>query len=173
MVGDYGHLLREDPDYAERAARVSELARDISQVMLAEAGALRQALRHAARASGTAIGAAPVVPAPAEVKVAFHSPCTLQHGLKINGAVESLLVEAGFSLTPVPDGHLCCGSAGTYSILQPELSERLRADKVAALSQGSPAVIATANIGCLTHIRGGTSVPVRHWIELIADRLHA
>jgi glycolate oxidase iron-sulfur subunit len=91
--------------------------------------------------------------------------------LKIRGVVESLLVEAGFTLTLVPDSHLCCGSAGTYSILQPELSARLLSAKVAALEHGQPAYIATANIGCHTHIRGGTALPVRHWIELLAARL--
>ncbi len=95
----------------------------------------------------------------------------MQHALKVRGPVESLLGEAGFTLTHVPDSHLCCGSAGTYSILQPELSARLLSAKVAALEQGQPACIATANIGCHTHIRAGTALPVRHWIELIAARL--
>ncbi|MDB6046494.1 MAG: glycolate oxidase iron-sulfur subunit [Gammaproteobacteria bacterium] len=171
MVTDYGHLLRDDPQYAERAARVSALVRDISQVVLAEVGALQKALRRGAASDGTSIAAAGASIAKAKVKVAFHSPCTLQHGLKVKGVVEALLTEAGFSLTDVPDSHLCCGSAGTYSILQPGLSSRLLTDKVAALSQGSPGVIATANIGCLAHIRGGTSVAVRHWIELVAARL--
>jgi glycolate oxidase iron-sulfur subunit len=165
MLTDYGHLLREDPAYAERAARVSELVRDVSEVVLAEKHALRAALQrpgasHPAGASAT--------PGP---KVAFQSPCTLQHALKIRGPVEALLVEAGFTLTHVPDGHLCCGSAGTYSILQPELSARLLSAKVAALEQGQPGCIATANIGCHTHLRTGTALPVRHWIELIAARL--
>jgi glycolate oxidase iron-sulfur subunit len=159
MLTDYGHLLREDPVYAQRAARVSELARDISEVVLG----LRQVLQEALRQSGS--NAKP------GAKVAFQSPCTLQHALKVRGPVESLLGEAGFTLTHVPDSHLCCGSAGTYSILQPELSGRLLSAKVAALEQGQPAWIATANIGCHTHIRTGTAIPVRHWIELIAARL--
>lgn len=171
MVTDYGHLLRDDPNYAERAARVSALVRDISQVVLAEAGALQEALRRAAASDGANTAAERASTAKVKVKVAFHSPCTLQHGLQVKGVVEALLTEAGFSLTYVPDSHLCCGSAGTYSILQSGLSSRLLTDKVAALSQGSPAVIATANIGCLTHIRGGTPVAVRHWIELVAARL--
>jgi glycolate oxidase iron-sulfur subunit len=103
--------------------------------------------------------------------VAFQAPCSLQHALKAGGVVEPLLLGAGFTLTAVSDGQRCCGSAGTYSILQPELSQRLLQSKVAALESGSPDVIATANIGCLNHLRGGTSVPVRHWIELIAERL--
>jgi glycolate oxidase iron-sulfur subunit len=151
--------LREDPVYAQRAARVSELARDISEVVLG----LRQVLQEALQQSGS--NAKP------GAKVAFQSPCTLQHALKVRGPVESLLGEAGFTLTHVPDSHLCCGSAGTYSILQPELSGRLLSAKVAALEQGQPAWIATANIGCHTHIRTGTAIPVRHWIELIAARL--
>lgn len=159
MLTDYGHLLREDPAYAARAARISELARDISEVVLAE----RQPLREALRLSGAGAKPGP--------KVAFQSPCTLQHALKVRGPVESLLGDAGFTLTHVPDSHLCCGSAGTYSILQPELSARLLSAKVAALELGQPAYIATANIGCHTHIRGGTALPVRHWLELVAARL--
>ena len=104
---------------------------------------------------------------PGRGKLAFHSPCTLQHGLKIRGVVEELLVAAGYELTPVADAHLCCGSAGTYSLLQPELSKRLRDNKLAALTAGSPATVATANIGCLTHLQAGSVLPVRHWIELI------
>lgn len=103
--------------------------------------------------------------------LAFHSPCTLQHGLKIRGAIESLLTAAGYTLTPVADGHLCCGSAGTYSVLQPALSKQLRDNKLSALNAGAPAVIATANIGCLTHLQSGSVMPVRHWLELIDEAL--
>jgi glycolate dehydrogenase iron-sulfur subunit len=159
MLTDYGHLLRADPVYASRAARVSELARDIGEIVLAEKRGLQEVLR----ASGVNAKLGP--------KVAFQSPCTLQHALKVRGVVEALLAEAGFTLTHVPDSHLCCGSAGTYSILQPELSARLLSAKVAALEQGRPELIATANIGCHTHIRGGTALPVRHWLELLAARL--
>jgi glycolate oxidase iron-sulfur subunit len=155
MVKDYGHLLRGDPAYAERAARISALARDVSEVVAAE----REALARIPRAAGKA----PVV--------AFHSPCTLQHGMRIQGVVESILGDAGFTLTPVPDAHLCCGSAGTYSLLQADLSQRLLANKVRALESGSPAVIATANIGCLSHIASGAKLPVVHWIELLDGRL--
>lgn len=159
MLADYAHLLREDVGYAERAARVSALSRDISELVLANAEALRAALRPHRESL------------PSKVKVAFQSPCTLQHALKVRGVVESLLTEAGFTLTSVPDSHLCCGSAGTYSILQSELSSRLLTAKVAALEQGGPSIIATANIGCQSHIRSGTSLPVRHWIELLETRL--
>jgi glycolate oxidase iron-sulfur subunit len=158
MVTESGRLLRDDPHYGARAARISALACDISRIVSAEGETLGQALRQAAAA-------------PAAVKVAFHCPCTLQHALKSGGVVEPLLRAAGFSLTDVADKDQCCGSAGTYSILQPELSQRLRAARIAALTQGAPQVIATANIGCLAHLRGGTALPVRHWVELLAARL--
>jgi len=108
-------------------------------------------------------------PSASSRRVAFHSPCSLQHGLKINGVVEPILRDLGFTLTPVPDAHLCCGSAGTYSILQPELSQQLLANKVRALESGSPAEIATANIGCLVHIGSAAAPPIRHWIELVDE----
>jgi len=104
-------------------------------------------------------------------KLAFHAPCTLQHGLKIRGVIEELLKAAGYALVPVADGHLCCGSAGTYSLLQPELSLRLRDNKLAALTANSPLAVATANIGCLTHLQAGSELPVRHWIELIDEAM--
>ncbi len=160
MVQDYGHILRNDADYAEKARRVSELFRDVSQVVAAESLVLSKLL------TGQR---------PASKKIAFHSPCSLQHGLKIKGVVEGLLRDAGYELTFVPDGHLCCGSAGTYSILQSELSQQLLANKVKALESGAPQMVATANIGCLAHIEGGlngsSQVPIRHWIELIDERL--
>ena len=150
MVRDYGHLLREDPAYAVKGARISALAKDVSEVIAAE----RE-------------GLAKLAPGPSRPAVAFHAPCSLQHGLKIRGVVEEILVSAGFTLTPVPDGHLCCGSAGVYSILQPEISQDLLRDKVRALESGRPDLVATANIGCLAHIQSGTARPVRHWIELL------
>jgi glycolate oxidase iron-sulfur subunit len=157
MVKDYGHLLRNDAAYAERAARISALSRDISEVVAGE--------RDRIAALPRAPGEAPVV--------AFHSPCSLQHGLRLNGVVEPILGDAGFTLTAVPDAHLCCGSAGTYSLLQPELSKRLRDNKVRALESGAPQVVATANIGCLAQIESGAAVPVVHWIELLDRRLAA
>ena len=156
QVKEYGHLLRNDPAYAEKAERISGIARDPSEVLRAEQEKLQSlfALQE---------GPAKLPPR----RLAFHSPCTLQHALKIRGAVESVLELAGFELTPVPDAHLCCGSAGTYSVLQPELSRQLLRNKVSALESGRPELIATANIGCLVHIQGGTALPVRHWIEVL------
>ena len=155
MVKDYGHLLAEDPGYAQKAVRVSELAKDLSEVVGAERAGLASCI--AAKQPS--------------VRVAFHSPCTLQHGQHIEGVVEELLRSAGYELTPVADAHLCCGSAGAYSILEPAISQRLLANKVRALDAGRPQVVATANIGCLTHIGSAAPVPVRHWIELIDARL--
>ncbi len=155
MVAEYGHLMRHDPAYAAKAARISELAQDISSVVAAERAAL----------------AAPAGTPRKPQLVAFHSPCSLQHGLKINGVVESILRDAGFTLTAVPDAHLCCGSAGTYSILKPGISRRLLRNKVRALESGHPDAIATANIGCLAHIQSGTSCEVTHWIELLDQGL--
>ncbi|MOA30689.1 Lactate utilization protein A [compost metagenome] len=106
-----------------------------------------------------------------DLRLAFHCPCTLQHAQKLGGAVEGVLSRLGFHLTPVPDGHLCCGSAGTYSITQPELSRQLRDNKLNALESGQPQVIATANIGCQTHLDGAGRTPVRHWIELVDEAM--
>jgi glycolate oxidase iron-sulfur subunit len=156
-VRDYGRLLAHDPDYAERAARVAALARDPVELVAGEWKSI-----------------APLVAMDlGEQKVAFHSPCTLQHGLRIRGAVEDILQALGYTLTPVADAHLCCGSAGTYSILQPEWSRQLRTNKLAALEAGHPKLIATANIGCQTHLAAGTRRPVRHWIELLDERMLA
>jgi len=156
MVKDYGHALARDPGYTEKAKRVSELACDVSNVIAAELPVLKQHLAPPSRLTR---------------KVAFHPPCTLQHGLKKKGTVESLLIELGFELTPVADSHLCCGSAGTYSILQPELANQLRDNKINALTQGQPQAILTANIGCQTHLQSATSLPVRHWIEALDDHI--
>jgi glycolate oxidase iron-sulfur subunit len=161
MLQEYGRLLEDEPRYAARAARISAMARDISQLVTAEAGAVDEALRTTAQ-----------TPAPAATRrVAFQAPCSLQHSLKLTGVVEPLLLAAGFTLTAVTDGQRCCGSAGTYSILQPQLSQQLLRAKVRALAADDPDVIATANIGCLQHIRGATAIPVRHWVELLAERL--
>jgi glycolate oxidase iron-sulfur subunit len=156
-VKEYGELLRHDPAYARKAVRISELTRDASEIIAAEQDRLVELLRAASAGVGQ--------------RVAFHSPCTLQHGQKIRGVVESLLAAAGYELSPVADPHLCCGSAGTYSISQPVLSKQLRDNKLAALGAGSPAVFVTANIGCQTHLQSGSATPVRHWIELIDERL--
>jgi glycolate oxidase iron-sulfur subunit len=159
MVKEYGHRLRLDPAYAAKATRVSALAKDVSEVITAEWERItRMLLAREPVPVGT-------------VRMAFHSPCTLQHGLNLKGGVERILRDLGYTLAPVADAHLCCGSAGTYSILQPELSQRLKANKLAALHAGDPAVIASANVGCITHLQSGTDLPVRHWIELLDDRL--
>ena len=157
MVKDYGHHLDRDRAYAEKARRISEITKDISEVVLDRADELRALI--------------PQASSPIRRKIAFHPPCTLQHGLKIRGDIERLLLDLGFDLAPVRDAHLCCGSAGTYSLLHPELADRLRDDKIAALTAGEPAEIVTANIGCQTHLQGATDKPVRHWIELVDEAL--
>jgi glycolate oxidase iron-sulfur subunit len=154
-IREYGHLFASDPDERVRAARISLLARDISEIVAAEAPALEKLLG-ARKPRGP---------------VAFHSPCTLQHGQQIRGVIEALLQKAGYKVTRVADAHACCGSSGTYSLLQPELALELRSRKIAALEAADPATIATANIGCLVHLQGGTQRPVRHWIELLDDAL--
>jgi len=157
MVKEYGHLMAEDSLYAKKAAKLAQLARDPIEVVDAVWEPLSKK----------------VVPTTGATSLAFHSPCTLQHGMKIRGKVERVLQALGFELTPVVDSHLCCGSAGTYSILQPDLANALKANKLRALEAGAPAQIATANIGCLTHLASGTRTPVRHWIELLDERLTA
>ncbi|MFO1317144.1 MAG: glycolate oxidase subunit GlcF [Burkholderiales bacterium] len=155
MVKDYGHFLADDPAYAAKAKKVAELARDPIEVVTAE---WKRIARLIAMDQGPQ-------------RVVFHSPCTLQHGMKIRGQVEEILLAIGHSLLSVADGHLCCGSAGTYSVLQPALSGLLKANKLKALEAPRPDVIATANIGCLTHLESGTRTPVRHWIELLDARM--
>jgi glycolate oxidase iron-sulfur subunit len=156
FVKEYGHLLRNDPLYATKAARVSALARDLVEVLAAEPLDSLQ--------SADGAGA---------LRVAFHCPCTLQHAQKLGGAVESVLTRLGFDLSAVPDAHLCCGSAGTYSITQPELAQKLRDNKLTALESGQPDIIATANIGCQMHLDGAGRTRVRHWIELVDEALDA
>ena len=158
MVKDYGHALDRDPVYADKARRVSELSKDISEVIVAEKEKLPAPSRQPSAASR-------------QRRIAFHAPCSLQHGLKLKGEVEPLLATLGYELTTVPDSHLCCGSAGTYSILQPELSKRLLDNKIAALESGGPTAILTANIGCQAHLQGATALPVRHWIEALDEIL--
>src|SRR5262245_1623358 len=152
-VKEYGHLLRNDRAYAEKAAKISAMSRDLSEVLAGEFDRVEPVL---SKKRG---------------RVAFHPPCTLQHGQQLRRVAEAILARAGFELTPVPDAHLCCGSAGTYSILEPELAERLRGNKLAALASGEPELIATANIGCLAHLQAGTKTPVRHWIVALEERL--
>jgi glycolate oxidase iron-sulfur subunit len=155
MVKDYGHLLRLDPLYADKARSIAGLARDTVEVIAAEWPKI-----------------APTLAAdPVSQRVAFHSPCSLQHGMRIRGQVEEILRALGLELTPVSDSHLCCGSAGTYSVLQPEISQRLKLAKLAALEAGGPDIIASANIGCLAHLANGATLPVIHWIELLDRRM--
>ena len=163
LVKEYGHLLAGDPQYAQKAAKISALTKDAAEILASESPALERALNegHSERTDSRA------------PRIAYHAPCTLQHGQKISGVVERLLKAAGCELTYVPDGHLCCGSAGTYSLLQSELSQRLLANKVGALESGGPEAIATANIGCLAHIQTGTQLPVRHWVEVLEEQLTA
>ncbi|CAJ94172.1 glycolate oxidase subunit GlcF [Cupriavidus necator] len=156
MVKDYGHLLRNDPKYAERARRVSALTRDLSEVLPDFADELH-----------TLAGAVPRD----NRRVAYHPPCTLQHGQQIRGKVEALLTGLGVEVKLCADSHLCCGSAGTYSVLQPELAYRLRDDKLAKLQATQPEAIVSANIGCIAHLQGGTGTPVMHWIELVDKML--
>jgi len=150
-IKEYAHLLKNDPDYADKAKVISEKAKDIVQVLAQE-------------------DLAPFkITSPQ--RIAFHAPCTLQHGQKLNGSVEGILTELGYTVLPVQDGHLCCGSSGTYSVLQPEMSEILRDNKVNHLTTHQPEIIATANIGCLHHIQSGSEVPVTHWVSLLSKGL--
>lgn len=147
-VKEYAHLLQHDSVYAEKARRVSALTRDIGEILAKENLSILK-------------------PANVGVKLAFHAPCTLQHGQKLHGVVEKILRDTGFTLTPVPDAHLCCGSAGTYSLLQPALAQRLRENKIQNLQSGGPDLVVTANIGCLVHLQSGSGQPLRHWIEVM------
>ena len=146
MLKDYGKLLSHDPNYAHQAIYISALCKDISEVVSQEN-----------------VNKLTVIPK----KIAFQSPCSLQHAQNLNGVAETVLTKLGFDLTPVQDVHLCCGSAGTYSLLQPEIADQLRKQKLANLKQGQPELIATANIGCLLHLQEKSDIAVKHWIELL------
>jgi glycolate oxidase iron-sulfur subunit len=150
MIGDYGDLLKDDPEYSARARRVSELAKDLSEVIEAEDLSV---LRDSTGNQTTAV----------------HCPCTLMHGQKRDGSLERILERVGIPLAETAEKHLCCGSAGTYSLFQPRISRRLLDRKLKALSVGKPEQIATANIGCQLHLGSQSDVPVRHWIELLDD----
>ena len=155
QVKDYGHLLAHDAAYAEKAARIAALARDLIEVVAPHASEVKSRLK----------------PGLASEPVVFHPPCSLQHGQQIRGQVEALLTAAGAQLLPFAEPHLCCGSAGTYSVLQPELSHQLRDRKLAALEAGRPQRILSANIGCISHLAGGTATEVMHWVEWLDARL--
>jgi glycolate oxidase iron-sulfur subunit len=168
-VKDYGHALAHDPDYADKAARVSALARDLGEVVDGLMPALLAHWSGVRQRRGVAVpGQAPGTP------LAFHPPCTLQHGQKLRGGVERMLAAFDFDVRlAASESHLCCGSAGTYSVQQPVLATQLRDRKLAALSAGQPEAqaIVSANIGCIAHLQSGTATPVRHWIELVDERL--
>jgi glycolate oxidase iron-sulfur subunit len=154
MVKEYGHLLRHDPDYAAKAARISELTRDLSEFLPGFLSVLQE--RRVAAAGE---------------RVVFHPPCSLQHGQRIRGAVEAMLAALGAEVLPVAESHLCCGSAGTYSLMQPDLSRQLRGRKLDALMAAKPEVILSANIGCIAHLGAAAGVPVRHWVEWLDEGL--
>ncbi len=149
-VKEYGHLLARDPAYADKARRISELTRDLSELLPDLVPALRGRVK---APDGT---------------LAYHPPCTLQHGQKLRGGVEQSLGALGFQVRLAPvESHLCCGSAGTYSVLQAETAEQLRDRKLGHLAETAPVAIVSANIGCITHLQSGTATPVRHWVEVL------
>jgi glycolate oxidase iron-sulfur subunit len=155
MVKEYAHHLRKDPAYADRAARIVSMVRDVSEIVAPHARELRERLPHA------------------PARAAFHPPCTLQHWQGLRPLVDTLLTDLGFELQPFADRHLCCGSAGAYSVMHPEMATSLRDRKLAAIAPAAPDMILSANIGCITHLQSGTATPVRHWIEALDERLHA
>jgi glycolate oxidase iron-sulfur subunit len=148
MVKDYGFMFREDPAWAPRAARISAIARDVSELM-------------------SELGLGPTARDIHGLVVAYHSACSLQHGQKITWPPKALLGAAGFTVRDVPEGHLCCGSAGTYNLLQPEIATRLRDRKIASIASVAPDIVAAGNIGCIAQIAAGTRVPVVHTVELL------
>ena len=160
-VKEYGYILKDDAAYADKAARISELTRDLSELLPVIAESLQ--------ASRPELMEKIAVSAP---RLAFHPPCTLQHGQQLRGGVEQHLGALGFDIkVSSNEAHLCCGSAGTYSVLQPELAYQLRDRKLANLGDMAPEVIVSANIGCITHLQSGTATPVRHWVEVLDDAL--
>jgi glycolate oxidase iron-sulfur subunit len=154
MIKEYGDLLRDDPDYAEKAETISIMTRDIVEIF-----------------SETDLDRLKNTMNPAREKMVFHSPCSLQHGQKLAGITEALLAKLGLHQAEVPNTHICCGSAGVYSILQNEMAKKLQMSKLTALTSGNPEVIATANIGCQIHLQQSTNIPVRHWIEIVDEMI--
>jgi glycolate oxidase iron-sulfur subunit len=153
-VKEYGHHLKDDPVYAAKAARISELTRDLSELMPELVGELQGKVQATAG------------------RVVFHPPCTLQHGQQLRGGVDTLMGALGFDIKLASsESHLCCGSAGTYSVLNPEIATQLRDRKLGHLGVMAPEVIVSANIGCITHLQSGTATPVRHWVEVLDDAL--
>ncbi|ACB35516.1 protein of unknown function DUF224 cysteine-rich region domain protein [Leptothrix cholodnii SP-6] len=159
-VKEYGHALRNDPAYAEKAERIGAVAKDLSELLPDLVPLLKSRL-----------GVRPAGAAP-RAKLAFHPPCTLQHGQQLRGGVETAFAELGYDVhLATQDSHLCCGSAGTYSVLQPELAYQLRDRKLATLDARAPHAIISANIGCIQHLQTGTTTPVKHWIEVLDELL--
>ena len=158
MVKEYGHHLAHDPRYAQKARRISELTRDLSEIVLLEEAKLLPLLEAGRKPD-------------AAKRIAYHPPCSLQHGQQLRGAAERILRAAGFELAMVNESHLCCGSAGAYSVLNPEISEQLKKRKLGNLESEAPQMILSANVGCLTHLQSGTQTPVKHWIEAVDELL--
>ncbi len=158
MVKDYGHVLRDDPVYAQKAQRISELTQDLSELLPQLLPTLKEQLKpEVVQATGV---------------VAYHPPCTLQHGQQLKGGVETHMAALGFQVqVATSESHLCCGSAGTYSVLNPEIAYQLRDRKLGHLKALQPRAILSANIGCITHLQSGSDVPVRHWVELVDEVL--
>jgi glycolate oxidase iron-sulfur subunit len=152
-IKDYGHALAGDPRYAEKAAQVSALARDLSEFLPDITPALMSRRHNGPK------------------RLALHSPCTLQHGQQLRGGIEAHLRAMGFEVAVAGESHLCCGSAGTYSVLQPELALRLRDRKLHHLAELDPQTIVSANMGCIQHLQSGTSTPVKHWVEVLDESL--
>jgi glycolate oxidase iron-sulfur subunit len=174
-VKEYGHSLAHDPAYATKAGRIADVTRDIAELLPELVPILRGRLALPRSAGERAGGAALTVERRAVHdghRLAFHPPCTLQHGQRVRGVVETSLAALGFDVRVAQrEAHLCCGSAGTYSVLQPELAKALRDRKLANLDELAPATIVSANIGCIQHLQSGTTTPVRHWIEVVDDAL--
>ena len=146
MIKDYAHIMANDEDYAEKAKKISRLYKDACEIIKPEN----------------------LQTTKTNTRIAFHPPCTLQHGMKLNGKIEPILSQLGYELVDFDNKHLCCGSAGTYSITQKKISTQLRNNKLSAISENKPEIIVTANIGCQTHLQSGTDIPVKHWLELVA-----
>ncbi len=149
-VKEYAHALQHDAQYAEKAKRISAMTQDVSEFIAPQVAKLAPHIK-------------------SNAKVAFHPPCTLQHGQQIKGVTETILRECGIALTPITDSHLCCGSAGAYSVLNPEIATKLRDQKLGHALSAKPDMIASANIGCITHLQSGTATPVRHWLEILDE----
>jgi glycolate oxidase iron-sulfur subunit len=156
MIKDYGYILRNDADYKDKAHQVSMMAKDIGEIIVAEEiETLRKMIKVNSR------------------RIAFQNPCSLQHGQKIKDETESLLKKLGYQIEDIEDANQCCGSEGTYSLLQTELSEKLRRKKISTLEAANPDVIMTANIGCQLHLQQATEIPVKHWIEILEEDLQS